>query len=90
MEEIYSASVLTLVVVGGKVADSDLPGVFYWPRDLKTFPISLGNVALRTNFNPSKALLPGIHLEYSWLDISGTDVVNTTSLFHCMPGLTKL
>jgi hypothetical protein len=33
---------------------------------------------------------PEIHLEHSWLDISGTDVVNTTYLFHCMPGLTKL
>jgi hypothetical protein len=31
MEEIYSASVLTLVVAGGEDAESGLPGVFHWP-----------------------------------------------------------
>jgi hypothetical protein len=57
MEEIYSASVLTLVAAGGEDAESGLPGVFHWPRDMKTSSIQLGDVELRTNSNPSTALL---------------------------------
>jgi hypothetical protein len=34
MEEIYSASVLTLVAAGGEDVGSGLPGVFHWPRDM--------------------------------------------------------
>jgi hypothetical protein len=35
------------------------------------------------------AFSPEVHMEYSWLDIPGTNVVNTTSLFHYMSGLTQ-
>jgi hypothetical protein len=33
---------------------------------------------------------PEVHMEHSWLDIPGTNVVNTTSLFHRMSSLTRL
>jgi hypothetical protein len=57
MEEIYLASILTLVAAEGGDAKSGLPRVFYWPRDIKTSSIQLGNVALRTNSNQSTPLL---------------------------------
>ncbi|KAF4637710.1 hypothetical protein G7Y89_g377 [Cudoniella acicularis] len=46
MKEIYSSAVMTLVAAG-EDAESGLPGVFHWPRDVKTFGLDLGVVELR-------------------------------------------